>query len=346
MEIIELELKDIHPYANNPRHNDDTVDYVANSIREFGFKVPLVIDKDYNIVTGHTRYKACKQLGMKTIPCVIADDLTDEQIKAFRLADNKVSEYSTWDFGLLDMELESLDLDMESFGFEINLPEELLEEREEKENERVRTNEAYNLDIYDDLDTDGFYQMPVIYNDGVIPDDMIGFNYAKTSTDKDVGIHMYIDDYQFERLWNKPQDYVDILKEYQCVFSPDFSLYMDMPMAMKVWNIYRSRLIGQYLQRQGVKVIPTISWAESETFTFCFDGIPVKSIVSVSTIGVKRDSYAMEIWKSGMDAMIEKIKPSMILVYGGELDYNYQDIPVKYYENKVTERLKELKEVV
>lgn len=340
MEIIELDIKDIHPYANNPRHNDDAVDYVANSISEFGFKVPLVIDKDYNIITGHTRYKACQQLGIKSIPCVIADDLTDEQIKAFRLADNKVSEYSTWDFGLLDMELENLELDMEPFGFEISLPEEHVE----KENERERTNEAYNLDIYDDLDTDGFYQMPVIYNDGVIPDDVIGFNYAKTSTNKDVGIHMYIDDYQFERLWNKPQDYVDILKEYQCVFSPDFSLYLDMPMAMKIWNIYRSRLIGQYLQRQGVKVIPTISWAEADTFSFCFDGIPSGSIVSVSTIGVKRDEYATSIWQAGMDAMIEKIKPSMILVYGGELDYDYQGIPVKYYENKVTERMKELKE--
>lgn len=340
MEIIELDIKDIHPYANNPRHNDDAVDYVANSISEFGFKVPLVIDKDHNIVTGHTRYKACQQLGIKSIPCVIADDLTDEQIKAFRLADNKVSEYSTWDFGLLDMELENLELDMELFGFEINLPEEHVE----KENERVRTNEAYNLDIYDDLDTEGFYQMPVIYNDGVIPDDVIGFNYAKTSTNKDVGIHMYIDDYQFERLWNKPQDYVDILKEYQCVFSPDFSLYLDMPMAMKIWNIYRSRLIGQYLQRQGVKVIPTISWAETDTFSFCFDGIPSGSVVSVSTIGVKCDEYATSIWQAGMDAMIEKIKPSMILVYGGELDYDYQGIPVKYYENKVTERMKELKE--
>ena len=120
---------------------------------------------------------------------------------------------------------------------------------------------------------------------------------------------------------------------------------MDMPLAMKVWNIYRSRLIGQYLQRQGIKVIPAISWAEPDTFLFCFDGIPSGSIVSVSTIGVKRDEYATSIWQAGMDAMIEKIKPSMILVYGGELDYDYQGIPVKYYENKVTERLNELKEV-
>ena len=104
-------------------------------------------------------------------------------------------------------------------------------------------------------------------------------------------------------------------------------------------------MIGQYLQRQGVKVVPTISWAESDTFAFCFDGIPEGSIVTVSTIGVKRDEYALEIWKAGMDAMIDKIKPSMILMYGGELEYDYGNIPVKYYENKVTERMKASKEV-
>lgn len=341
MEIIELDIKELHPYADNPRYNDDAVDYVANSIKKFGFKVPLVVDKDHNIVTGHTRYKACQQLDIKSVPCVIADDLTENQVKAFRLADNKVAEYSTWNFNLLDFELKDIQLDMEPFGFEIKLPD----QENEKENERIRTNEAYNLDIYEESETAGFYQIPIIYNDGIVPDDIIGFNYAKTSEDKDIGIHMYVDDYQFERLWNKPQDYVDILSEYQCVFSPDFSLYMDMPMAMKVWNIYRSRMIDQYLQRQGVKVVPTISWAESDTFAFCFDGIPEGSIVTVSTIGVKRDEYALEIWKAGMDAMIDKIKPSMILVYGGELEYDYGNIPVKYYENKVTERMKASKEV-
>lgn len=86
MNIIELKIKDLKPYENNPRRNDDAVDYVANSIKQFGFKVPIVIDKDNNIVCGHTRYKAAKKLKIESIPCVIADDLTEEQIKAFRLS--------------------------------------------------------------------------------------------------------------------------------------------------------------------------------------------------------------------------------------------------------------------
>ena len=173
----------------------------------------------------------------------------------------------------------------------------------------------------------------------ITPKNLIGFNYAKTNKDKNVGIHFYLDDYQFERVWNDPDIYADMLSEYDCILSPDFSLYLDMPMPMKIWNVYRSRQIGQYYQLQGIKVIPTISWAEKETFSFCFKGIPKGSIVSISTIGVKRDEEALQIWKDGMDAMIKEIEPSAILVYGGKLDYDYGNIKVVYYENKVTERM-------
>lgn len=119
MNVQEIKLKDIKPYEKNPRKNDDAVPYVAESIKQFGFKVPIVIDKNNIIVAGHTRYKAAKKLGFKSVPCIIADDLTDEQIKAFRLADNKVSEKAEWDFDMLNTELDDIiDFDMELFGFE------------------------------------------------------------------------------------------------------------------------------------------------------------------------------------------------------------------------------------
>lgn len=121
MDIIYKALGDITPYEKNPRKNDDAVQYVANSIREFGFKVPIVIDKEGVIVCGHTRYKAAKQLQLSEVPCVVADDLSEEQIKAYRLADNKVSEKALWDFDLLGEELgEIIDLDMEDFGFDLS----------------------------------------------------------------------------------------------------------------------------------------------------------------------------------------------------------------------------------
>ena len=120
MDVIEKKLKDIKPYEKNPRKNDSAVDAVANSIREFGFKVPVVIDKDGVIVCGHTRYKAAKKLKLDTVPCVVADDLTEEQIKAYRLADNKVSELAEWDIDLLGEELDGIfDIDMSDFGFDL-----------------------------------------------------------------------------------------------------------------------------------------------------------------------------------------------------------------------------------
>ncbi len=117
MKIINIKITDIKPYEKNPRRNDDAVKYVANSIKEFGFKVPIIVDKNNVIVAGHTRYKAAKKLGLKEVPVTVADDLTDEQIKAFRLADNKVGEIAEWDFELLGVELKDIGFDMTSFGF-------------------------------------------------------------------------------------------------------------------------------------------------------------------------------------------------------------------------------------
>lgn len=121
MNIVYKTLDEIKPYEKNPRHNDEAVKYVKNSIKKFGFKVPIVIDENNTIVAGHTRYKAAKELELEKVPCIIADDLTEKQIKAYRLADNKTAEKAYWDFDLLSEELADLniDFDMNEFGFPI-----------------------------------------------------------------------------------------------------------------------------------------------------------------------------------------------------------------------------------
>ena len=124
MQVIEKELSWLKPYANNPRDNESAVEPVAKSIKEFGFKVPIVATSDGEIINGHTRFKASKLLGLEKVPVIIADDLTDEQIKAFRLADNKTGEIADWNESLLIKELEELDdldYDMGQFGFELDL---------------------------------------------------------------------------------------------------------------------------------------------------------------------------------------------------------------------------------
>lgn len=149
MEIMQVSITDLIPYENNPRNNESAIDKVAESIKEFGFKVPLVIDKNNVIVCGHTRYLAAQRLGITEIPCIIASDLSDEQIKAFRLADNKTAEFAGWDYDLLNEELTDLSIDMSVFGFieaeDINIDEFFVESIEgNSKEETVTTEKAKN----------------------------------------------------------------------------------------------------------------------------------------------------------------------------------------------------------
>ena len=128
MQIVYRKTSELIPYENNPRNNEEAVKYVAESIKEFGFKQPIIIDKDDVIVAGHTRLKAAQQLGLDEVPTIKADDLTPDQIKAFRLADNKVGEIATWNMDLLGEELQDIEMDMSSFGFDEEItPEQEIE---------------------------------------------------------------------------------------------------------------------------------------------------------------------------------------------------------------------------
>ena len=149
IQIIYKDINELQPYDKNPRKNDQAVNEVANSIKEFGFKVPMVIDKNGVIITGHTRYKACKKLGITKVPCIIADDLNEEKVKAFRLSDNKVSEKSEWDFELLEEELADIfNLDMSEFGFDLGEEEEQEEIIEDEAPELPEEPKAKKGDIY------------------------------------------------------------------------------------------------------------------------------------------------------------------------------------------------------
>ena len=346
MNIITMKIRNIKPYKNNPRRNDAAVEFVKKSIQEFGYLVPIVIDKNNEIVAGHTRYKALKQLGIQEVPCVVADELNEDQIKAFRIADNSVSDVAEWDYSKLLSEVQGISLDLGEFGLdlgEFNGGSDFTPVSDEPDDadegyygdERERTYSAYNMELVDHVNlTNDKWQMPIIHKTNFVPSDMIGFKYVMADTsEKKVGIHCFIDDYQFERLWNRPDEYIELVRPYECMLSPDFSLYTDMTMPTKIWNVYRSRLIGAYYQAMGIEVIPTVQWAEAATFEFCFKGIEKGGTVAVSTIGVKEDPYCLELWNAGIQEMIKQVKPKTILVYGGELDFDYGKIKVVYYEN-------------
>ena len=138
MQIINKKISELREYENNPRDNSDAIEAVANSIKEFGFKVPIIIDADGVIIAGHTRYKAAVMLELDEVPCIVAGDLTEEQVKVFRLADNKVGEIATWNLERLKQELEGIDgLDMSIFGFEMEVESEEVYEDEFEADEHI-----------------------------------------------------------------------------------------------------------------------------------------------------------------------------------------------------------------
>ena len=134
MQIINMKLSELHPYEKNPRFNDGAVEAVANSIKEFGFQQPIVVDKDHIVVVGHTRLKAAEQLGLTEVPVVIAENLTPEQVQAYRIADNKTGEIAEWNYELLPLEIKELqeaDFDLSILGFDTEELDKLLNGEQE-----------------------------------------------------------------------------------------------------------------------------------------------------------------------------------------------------------------------
>ena len=326
MIIKDIPVDELIPYARNPRKNDKAVDAVAASIKEFGFKVPCVVDRDNVLVTGHTRVKAAKKLGLKTVPCVVATDLTDEQVRAFRLADNKVGELADWDWELLAEEaLAVADIDLEEFGFEFDDFDWDTKHEEYKENTEHLKQNVLNLEtaLYTGM---GKYGIPDLAPVTELPQirEWIGFNYVMTDNDPEgKAVHFFIDDYQFERVWNNPDAYIERLRRYACVTAPDFSLFTDMPLATQIFNHYRKHWCARYWQDHGITVIPTLAWSLPESYEFCFEGEPTHSIVAVSTVGVMTNKESKEIWTDGMNRALKELKPSMVIEYGTPIDYEF-----------------------
>ena len=200
---------------------------------------------------------------------------------------------------------------------------------------------ADNLDLYFPYDTDGEYGIPRIAPEFHIPENgLIGFNYARSSTNYKKGVHCFLHDYQFESVWKCPQKYLERLMKFDCFFTPDFSLYTNMSHAQRIWNTYRSRLIGSFYQSQGMLVIPTVTWNEPDTFDYCFDGIMPESTVAVSTQGVHKRDDLMRIYRRGIHELTERKHPSIYLVYGKFADADYGDAEVVSYENEYIRELK------
>lgn len=184
----------------------------------------------------------------------------------------------------------------------------------------------------------GKYQIPEIKPENIDIHrlEWIPFNYAKTAKDrKTKGIHFYVDDYQFVRLWNSPDKYIELLSEFGAVCTPDFSQYTDMPVAMRIYNHYRKHWLGAYWQMMGIHVIPTICWSDEASFDWCFNGEPKNSVISISSVGTQNNNIAFELFNAGCRQAIKELQPTQILWYGKcpeEFDWNVTRIEPHYEE--------------
>jgi hypothetical protein len=360
MKIDYLKPSDLIPYSKNAkRHPAEQVRLIANSIKEFGFQQPIVVDKNNVVVIGHGRLLAAKRLKLSEVPVVKADELTEDQIKALRLADNSVAE-SEWNMDFLKEEIAEIELDMSDFGLDLSDNEEPGDGDNEDDEEdfiddtpaAVRHNVFENQERYQ-FAMNNYYGIPEMFPTKTVGDQMWRFcDWAEIPDPENYIAHFYYDDFKFIQAWRDPDKYIDKLRRFKAVVSPDFSLYTDFPRALQILSCYRRQWVGAYWQRQGLDVIPDVVWGDEQSFDYCFEGIPKNSTVAVSTVGVKADKFWNgedgELFRLGYAEMLKRLEPSTILFYGDMiegLEGNIIRCP-SYYEQKrqLLNKQKDIKE--
>ena len=350
-QILTMNPNDLIPYAKNAKlHPDDQVEHIANSIKEFGWTQPIVIDENNVVVIGHGRLAAAKKLRLKTVPVVKRDDLTEEQIRALRIVDNRVAKSKT-DLEIMSQELESImDIDMEQFGFDLDVDLDLGFLDDDKDRSSLQHNVFENQERMQ-FPSDNYYGFPTLSATQTTGNKMLRFcDWKEIDAPENYIAHFYYDDYKFISAWREPDKYIDRLRQFKAVVAPDFSLYTDFPIALQILSCYRRQWCGAYWQSLGIDVIPDVVWGTEESFKFCFDGIPKHSTVAVSTVGVKLDkdwnNELDTLFRDGYNEMLKRLEPTTVLFYGDMIDGlagNIITIPSFYAERRkmLDERVKE-----
>ena len=347
MQIQEIKLDELHPYKGNAKkHGKKQVELLAKSLREFGWQQPLVIDRDNTIIAGHGRYEAAKLLKLEYAPCKYADELTADQIKAYRLVDNRAASVE-YDLEAEFAELKAIELDMSEFDFsmpelELEIEQAEAEHQQNVDDTRFAVRNILNLEK-GQFEGAGKYDMPVLEPVTELPEikEWISFNYVLTDSNPEgKAVHFFIDDYQFERVFNQPEKVVDKLRQYVCVATPDFSPYGDMPLIAQMWNHYRKQWVGAWLQAHGVTVIPTVRASTDErSLEWYLDGIPKGGIVIMSSMWTGKED-TVDISQTEFLTMKKRIKPKKVFIYGkdtGNMGISPKD-NVEYIQNFTSKR--------
>lgn len=330
MEIVNIPTSLLKQYGGNvKKHPKSQIEKICDSIRQFGMNQPIAVDEDNMIIAGHGRFLACMELGMEEVPCIVLDHMTEQQKKAYILVDNKLNMETGFDMKALQTELDSItEFHMDDFGFDLDF-----EVPDWKDVTQVKTFGFENFEKMYDVPSEGRYDIPIISPVTEMPEvtEWQGFNYVLSDKSPDgKGVHFFIHDYQFTRVWNTPDKYIEPLKRYEAVLTPDFSPYTDMPEAMRIYNHYRKHWLGAYWQSKGINVIPTITWSDEKSLKWCFDGEPHGGIVAVSTVSIMNQPDYIDFFYKAWDIMHKRLKPKQVILYGHqppELDGDFVRIP-------------------
>jgi len=333
------------PYARNARtHSDEQVAQVAASIAEFGFVNPILVGSDGVMIAGHARLAAARKLGLAEVPVIVLDHLTPTQRRALVIADNKLALNAGWDEEMLRIELEALreeDFDASLTGFNQQELEKLLSEAEDsidpddEELDDPASRGIYALREDAIFSSSNKWGIPDLLPDMLstqVPDRMwyggpvedaskTLFIYRTAKFGKDAAggvLAFYVDDWRFENLWNDAVAVVEEFKEFGwgSILTPDFSVWRDDPMAVQLWNIYRSRWCGRYWQEAGIKVIPSLNWSDERSYEFAHAGIPCGVPVAGVQCRTTRSRKGKDYFIDGLCEAIRQVKPETLLIYG------------------------------
>ena len=336
MRIQYKKISELKEFQNNARkHTKRQIEAIAESIRKYGFKRPLLIDKEGYIVCGHGSRRAAIQAGLEELPCIVADDLTPEQVREFRLVENRLGDMSTWDESLLITELESLDFESLDFAFDIDglfadIPDDYKQTK--------------NLGNFFKAEFDTGANEWGVPETAPFVEDLSGIEWvsfgekAKVKDFSNIGLHFYIDDYKFESVWTKPDKWLEVFQQCRAVITPDFSNYTDMPKAQQLWNHYRRQWCGKYWQDNGVNIVSSLSFGIGQIYDWSFAGIPQGTMVAASFVG---DAVSADKGIEDMKRAIETVKPRKVFIKANKADekllrayFDFELIPPYQFKRK------------
>jgi len=344
--VEQIKLADLIPQARNARtHSDAQVAQIAASIREFGFTNPVLIDTQGTIIAGHGRVMAARKLSLESVPCLRLGHLTPEQVRAYVIADNKLALNAGWNEEALKAELDAILKD----GFDVGLvgfsdaelaklletSHETLPDTEDAEpEEQPQTGiHAFREDAI--LPSSNQWGIPDIREDMLLSDppsdvwvnqphgDSVWL-YMHGSNKHPEGMRsiraFYVDDYRFERIWNDAVAFIFDMQKVGHVglLEPDFSLWSDMPVAVQLYNVFRSRWCARYWQEAGFKIIPSLKWATEASYPFSTAGLPKRVPLASVQCRTTNNGKANTKFLAGLRHQLEAVEIDTLMVYGGQ----------------------------